>query len=71
MAQGIDSFQQVGKSIPCLTIKDREILDIVIRRFGRLSKKEIVDTMHKEDAYTETAAHDVIQFKYVKTWSLA
>ena len=60
-----------GEEYPYLTIKDREILDVVIWWFGRLSKNEIVDTMHKEDVYTETAAHDVIQFKYAKTWSLA
>ena len=48
-----------------------EILDAIIQRFGKVPKNEIVDTMHKEDAYTETAPHDVIQFKYAKTLSLA
>ena len=37
---------------------------------AKLPKNEIVDTMHKEDAYTETAPHDIIQFKYAKTLSL-
>ena len=54
-----------------LTTEDREILDAVINRFGKLPRNEIVDTMHKEDAYTETAPHDIIQFKYAKTLSLA
>ena len=35
------------------------ILDAVINRFGKLPKNEIVNTMHKEDAYTETAPHDI------------
>lgn len=54
-----------------LTPEDMEILDVVIQKFGRLSKNEIVNMMHKEDAYTETASHDIIQFKYAKTLSLA
>lgn len=59
------------KECPFLTQDDIDILDAVIQRFGKISKNEIVDTMHKEDAYTETAPHDVIQFKYAKTLSLA
>ena len=53
-----------------LSPEDMEILDAVIQRFGKLPKNEIVNTMHKEDAYTETAPHDIIQFKYAKTLSL-
>ena len=52
-------------------VPDPYLLDAVIQRFGKLSKNEIVETMHKEDAYTKTAPHDVIQFKYAKTLSLA
>ena len=54
-----------------LTPEDVEILDAVIQRFGRHTRNEIVDTMHKEDAYTETAPHDIILFKYAKTLSMA
>lgn len=54
-----------------LTIEDREILDAVIQRFGKTSKKQIVETMHQEDAYTETAPNDIIRFKYAKTLSLS
>ena len=54
-----------------LAIEDMEILDAVIQRFGKLSKNEIVEMMHNEDAYTETAPHDIIQFKYAKTLSVA
>ncbi len=50
-----------------LTMEDREILDTIIKRFGSMSKNEIVETMHQEDAYIETAPYDIIQFKYTKT----
>lgn len=60
-----------NKEYPHLTPEDREILDAVILRFGRASKNEIIETMHQEDAYTETAPHDIIQFKYAQTLSLS
>ena len=58
------------KTYPTLTSEDRENLDAVIQRFGRASKNEIVETMHHEDAYTETAPNDIIQFKYAASLSL-
>ena len=57
--QGPEEFKTLDKS-------DREILDIVIKKLGRMSKDEIVAFMHKEEAYTETAPRDIIQFKYAK-----
>ena len=60
-----------NKEYTHLTPEDMKILDAVIQRFGKLSKNEIVNIMHKEDAYAETAPHDIIQFKYAKTLSLA
>jgi putative zinc finger/helix-turn-helix YgiT family protein len=54
-----------------LTTEDMEVLDAVIQRFGKASKNEIVDTMHQEDAYIETAPYDIIQFKYAKALSLS
>ena len=54
-----------------LSPEDMEILDAVIQKFGKLPTNEIIDKMHQEDAYTETAPHDIIQFKYAKTLSLA
>lgn len=54
-----------------LTSEDKDVLDAVIRRFGKISKNEIVETMHKEDAYKETAPSDIIQYKYAKTLSIA
>ena len=61
---------QEEQAYPTLTSEDREILDTVIQRFGRASKNEIVETMHHEDAYTETAPNDIIQFKYAATLSI-
>ena len=52
---------------PFLTAEDREILDIVIAKLGKMSKREIVDFMHKEQAYIETAPRDMIQFKYAES----
>lgn len=49
-----------------LTDADKEILDVVIKRLGKMTKDEIVAFMHKERAYIETAPRDVIQFKYVE-----
>lgn len=58
------------KSYPHLSKDDTDILDTIIKHFGRRLKDDIVDTMHKEDAYTETAPKDIIQFKYAMTLSL-
>ena len=68
---GYRFLPSANKEYTHLTSEDTELLDVVIQRFGRLSKNEIVDLMHKEDAYTETAQHDIIQFKYAKTLSIA
>ena len=59
-----------NKAYAHLTTEDKEILDAVIQRFGRTSKNLIVETMHREDAYAETAPNEVIPFKYAKTLSL-
>ena len=59
------------KEYPHLTAEDKVILDAIIQRFGMVSKSKIVETMHKEDAYTKTAQNDIIQFKYAKTLSLS
>lgn len=55
---------------PSLAREDRDILDDIIDCFGESTKKEIVDAMHKEQAYLETAPNDIIQFKYAKQLSL-
>ena len=59
------------KNYPYLTSEDKEILDAVICRFGNATTNEIVDTMHREDAYKETAPKDIILFKYTDTLSLS
>lgn len=51
---------------PSLNDGDKEILDIVIDKLGKMSKDEIVEFMHEEQAYLETAPRDIIPFKYAK-----
>ena len=43
------------------------ILDTVIEKLGTMSKSEIINFMHKEQAYVETAPRDIIQFKYAES----
>ena len=54
-------------SFSFLSEEEKEILDDVIKKLGKMSKKEIVDFMHKEQAYTETKPRDVISFKYAES----
>lgn len=53
-------------SFDTLSDEDKKILDIVIEKLGKMTKKQIVSFMHKERAYIETAPREVIQFKYAK-----
>lgn len=46
--------------------EEKEILDIVIDKLGKMSKDEIVSFMHKEQAYKETAPRELISFAYAK-----
>ena len=55
---------------PNLTDNDKEILDIIIQELGKKNKSEIVDKMHNEIAYIETAPFDIIQYKYTKHLSI-
>lgn len=50
------------KSFPSLTDEDRDILDTVIDKLGKMTKDEIVEFMHKEEAYTGTAPREIILF---------
>ena len=59
------------KSYSNLTSEDQGILDVIIMKFCKFTKNEIVETMYREDAYTRTASHDIIDFKYVQTLSLS
>lgn len=49
-----------------LSKEDKDILDFVIEKLGRMSKNEIVNFMHNEQAYLKTAPWDIIQFKYAE-----
>lgn len=57
---------QDAAEFPALSDDDRNILNIVIEKLGKMSKNEIIDFMHKEQAYVETAPRDVIPFRYAE-----
>lgn len=59
-------FLKAGGEFPALSDDDIGILDVVIEKLGKMSKNEIINFMHKEQAYIETAPRDIIQFKYAK-----
>ena len=54
------------KEYASLQEEEIKIIDRVIRKFGKMSKDEIVDFMHNERAYTETAPREIISFEYGK-----
>ena len=45
---------------------EKRILDIVIDNLGAMSTKDIIDFMHKEQAYLNTPLRVVISFEYAK-----
>lgn len=49
-----------------LSDEDKNILDIVIDKLGKMTKNQIVTFMHNEQAYVETTPRDVILFKYAE-----
>ena len=59
-----------NQEYPSLTDDDISVLDAIIAKFGKYPKNAIVNAMHDEVAYTETAKGDIIQFKYAKELSL-
>ncbi len=50
-----------------LSQEDLAILNSVIKKLGKMTKKEIIEFMHKEKAYTETKFKSIIQFKYAES----
>jgi len=70
----IDFDERVGchflpneQSSPVLLSNNEvSVLNAVISKFGRFSSSEIVDAMHRERAYQETAPRDIIQYQYAK-----
>ncbi len=59
-----------NKEYKHLSKEDQKILDKIIEVFGEASKESIIESMHREVAYIETAANDVIQYKYALELSL-
>lgn len=53
-----------------LTDEDKIILDEIIKYLGDKSKSAIIEFMHNEKAYTETARYDIIQYKYANELSI-
>ena len=51
---------------PFLSKEDTDILDEVIMQLGQMTKEEIVNFMHKEEAYLQTPSRDEISFEYAK-----
>lgn len=54
-------------TFPALSEDDISILDAVIKKLGKMSKNEIINFMHNEQAYVKTAQKDIIQFKYAES----
>lgn len=52
--------------ISSLSDDDKNILNIVIEKLGEMSKNDIINFMHKEQAYIKTIPKDIIEFKYAK-----
>lgn len=50
-----------------LSNEEKNILDDVIKKLGKMSKNEIVDFMHKEQAYKKTDPRDIIEFRYAES----
>lgn len=50
-----------------LTDEDVTILEQVIEKLGKMSKRDIVDYMHMESAYINTLPRDIISFKYAES----
>ena len=57
-------------SYKSMTDEDMKILDIVIEKFGKMTKNQIVSFMHKEQAYIETEPGELISFKYAEELSV-
>ena len=51
---------------PYLTNEDKIILEKVISKLGKMNKTEIVNFMHNEKAYKDTAPREIISFLYAK-----
>ena len=59
-------YPTIGMDYDILSIEERRILDIVIKKFKNYKAKEIVDYMHEEKAYLETKQGEIIPFSLAK-----
>lgn len=59
-----------NKEYPYLSAEDVDILETIIAHFGPSKKNDIVEAMHAEEAYRETAAKDIILFEHAKNLSI-
>lgn len=59
-----------NKEYQYLSKEDLDILDEVIRIFGRYTKDAIVSAMHKEEAYIKTVQREIIPFQYAERLSI-
>ena len=59
-------FPNPDVDMSILTEDNKEILNMVVKKFKDFSTKEIVEYMHKEKAYMETALGDVISYEYAR-----
>ncbi|WP_035787249.1 MULTISPECIES: type II TA system antitoxin MqsA family protein [unclassified Butyrivibrio] len=58
-------FSLNGKNtFPSLSYDEKKILDIVIKKLGKLTKNDIIEFMHSEAAYKNTASKEIISFEY-------
>ena len=58
------------KEYKTLSETDIDILDEIIRAFSAADANSIVRAMHGEQAYKNTAARDIIEFKYSDNLSI-
>lgn len=49
---------------------EKDIINQVIKKFKDFNTKDLVDYMHKEDAYINTKQNELINYKYAKTLSI-
>lgn len=67
---GYKFLKNENTSYKTLSDDDKKIIEDVISAFGNMPKEQIVNRMHNEKAYTETALHDIIQYKYTNELSI-
>ena len=71
LGTGYEFMPSDDKEYPHLSQSDMEMLDAVVRRFRNSSKYQVVQSMHREDAFIKTPSRDIITFDYAQTLSLS